>query len=307
MVFHANYANAANYPMYGFDDNELGAALDYLYITRIGTTGYYSAVTGSLTAGRDYYFAIILRAAGAYYFVKEELQYPRWTLIFATDDTVATPLYPLIGVRNSWTAGENTSAFAGVPLETWLPIPLLYDTFTGANGTALDTTDSDTTGPDGQTTPSLTCVEQAGNWDIQANRANPDGAGIVTWDIGEADVMIDCIVNGGAAGQPGIVFRYADANNYWYLQADRAANQLELHEVNGGADNLRTSTAVVINDSTDYMLRVFAYGTQVYGYIDSENRISYALAWLNETSTLHGLYSDNAACEFDDLLIFARE
>jgi len=150
-------------------------------------------------------------------------------------------------------------------------------------------------------------TEQSGDWDIQSNRANPDGAAIATADVGQADVVVDLVVNGGAAGQPGILLRFADTSNYWYLQADRANNQLELHEVNATVDTVRANTAVTINDSTDYTLRAICDGTTIDGFINGGNKISYASASLNSTATIHGLYSDNTACQFDDFTVFARD
>jgi len=98
-----------------------------------------------------------------------------------------------------------------------------------------------------------------------------------------------------------------DASNYWYLQADRANNLLELHEYNATVDTVRANTAVTINDSTDYSLRAIAYGQNIEGYLDEGNQISYGSAALNETKTEHGIRAENTAGQFDDFVIYARD
>ena len=308
MVSHCNFGNINNRLQVGWDSTQNGQAdPEFLRSLGVGLQWVNSALRlAPMIAARDYYFAIVLKTTGAYYFIKESTAYPNWVLLFMSTADATTPLYPTVGAHNAWGAGNNTHTLLRVPEDLWLPTPLMYNTFTGPNGTSLDAVASDATGPDGQVTPTEMCTEQAGNWDIQANRANPDGAGIATWGVGKADVVIDCVVNGGAAGQPGIVLRYTDANNYWYLQADRAANQLELHEMNGGVDTVRANVAAVINDNTDYTLTAVAHGQRITGCINKGSAIVYTLAALNEGVTVHGLWSDNTVCQFDNFLCFSR-
>lgn len=174
--------------------------------------------------------------------------------------------------------------------------PTALSTFTAANGTSLDAITPEVGGA---------WTEQSGAWDIQSNRANPDGAAIATV-VGIADAIVDCVINGGTADNPAIALRFSDTSNYWYLQADRVNNQLELHEYNATVDTVRANVAVTINDSTDYDLRAIAYGQTINGYINAGSRISYGSAVLNETETVHGIRAENTAGQFDDFAIFPR-
>lgn len=250
------------------------------------------------------YLAIVLRSSGGYFFRKIDGA-GDWILVWHVTSGSDDPLY--FGFTD-YSAASDNFGFVRIPDELFTNIiPLAYDTFTGTNGTSLDAHTSDTSGPDSQTVTGRSWTEVVGDWDIQSNEANPDGAAIATCDPGDADVVVDLTVNGGTGGQPGIVLRYKDSNNYWYLQADRANNQLELHEVNGGVDTVRANTAVTINDSTDYNLRAICDGQTIDGYLNGGSKITYSSAVLNETETLHGLYADHAECEFDGFLVFARD
>jgi hypothetical protein len=308
MVCHMNWSALNNRTQLGWDTNQSGqAAGEWLRSLALDLRAGTPTIGITLTTTRDYYFAIVLRAAGAYYFIKEENEFPNWTMIFITESDNSTPLYPMVGAHNLWSAGENVSTLLRKPTRTWLPTPLMYHTFTADNGTSLDAATSDTTGPDGQViNAGEAATEQAGDWDIQSNRANPDGAGIATWDVGNANVMIDCVVNGGAAGNPGIVLRYTDADNYWYVQADRVNDLIEIHEVNASVDTVRDSVAAVIADSTDYTLSAAAFGATIRGWIDKASPVSYTSAILNQGVTVHGLFADDSACQFDNFLVYAR-
>jgi hypothetical protein len=261
---------------------------------------------GNVYADRDYYLAMVLKDAGAYVFIKEITGSPAWVFFWMSDADSTDPIYSIIGVQNAWVAGNNEHELLRVPLDLWLPTPLIYDLFTGDNGTSLDAHGSDTDGPDSQSVGSLTGVEQSAGWDIQANRANPDGAGLHSWELGKANIFFFLKVNGGTAGGPGMLMRYTDTDNYWYLQADRANNRLEIHEVNATVDTVRATAAVAINDSTDYIISGYCHAQSMRCFIDGLSTIAYGTAVLNEGATKHGLFSDNSDCKFDNLLVFAR-
>ena len=261
---------------------------------------------GNVYADRDYYLAMVLKAAGAYVFIKEITGSPAWVFYWMSTANSTATLYAIIGVQNAWGAGNNEHEMLRVPLSTWLPTPLIYDLFTGANGTSLDAHGSDTAGPESQPVGSLTGVEQSGDWDIQSNRANPDGAGMHSWELGKANIFFFLKLNGGTAGGPGMLMRYTDTENYWYLQADRANNRLEIHEVNATVDTVRANAAVAINDSTDYVISGYCHAQSLRCFIDGLSAIAYGTAALNEGATKHGLFSDNSDCKFDNLLVFVR-
>lgn len=308
MVGHVKLGNTGNRFQVGWAGGAgAGQALEFIRSIGAALRVINSPNLETVTNGVDYYLVIVLKAVGAYFFWKVIDSAPVWKLIWMSTANSTGSMMPIEGVHNAWGAGDNEHELLRVPEGLWLPTPLIYDTFTDSNGTSLDAHDSNTSGPDNQDIDSLTGVEQSGDWDIQSNRANPDGAGIHTWDMGKADVFADLVVNGGAAGNPGLLLRFTDTSNYWYLQADRVNNQLELHEVDATVDTVRATAGVVINDSTDYTLRVICEGKTIKGFINGVNLVSYASAALNEGATRHGLFADDAACEFDNFLVFARK
>jgi len=261
-----------------------------------------SSVPVTVTQAGRVNVAVVLRSTGAYYFMKVS---DTWTLLWVGIKFSDATLY-FRSLFSANTYNYTLDEFR-LPKETWLPSPLAYTLFAGANGTSLDALDTLTAGPESQGCTARTWTEESGDWDIQSNKANPDGAGIATVDAGQADVIADLTVDGGTAGQPAICLRFTDTSNYWFLQADRANNQFELHEYNATVDTVRANAAVVFNDSTDYALRAICNGQTIDGWANSLNKISYGSAALNETETEHGLYADHTECEFDDFLVFARD
>jgi len=175
-------------------------------------------------------------------------------------------------------------------------VPVAYSSFDAANGTSLDAITPEVGGA---------WTEQVGGWDIQSNRANPDGNAIATVDSGEADVMVDCTVQTGA-NQLGIMLRYADADNRWEIDVLDAQNLIRIVEENGGSRTVRASGAVAIADGVDYNLRAVAYGQTIDAFVDGGSKISYGSAALNETATLHGLRATDASDEFENFAVYAR-
>jgi len=230
---------------------------------------------------------------GVSYFIKGG-SFSTWTLIWR-DDRIDSDMYATFGT----VGGKGTIDDFRVPDKDLSAVlePVALSTFAASNGTSLDTI-----------TPEVGTgwTEQSGDWDIQSNKANPDGAAIATVASGEADAAVDCTVNGGTSDNPAIVLRLSDTSNLWYLQADKANNQLELHEVNATVDTVRASAAATINDSTDYDLRAIADAQVIDGYLDGGNRISYASASLNETVENHGIRAETSLGQFDNFAVFPR-
>lgn len=274
--------------------------------------GVESPTVAAYVASTDYQVAIILgghdsnktpwRAGqatasylyGAACFVKGGV-FVDWTLLWRTAHNNTPTLYGWFRPYNAAGTIDNFRV-PDVDLSEVLQ-PTALSTFTADNGTSLDAITPEVGGA---------WTEQSGDWDIQANKANPDGAAIATVDTVIANALVDCVVNGGVADQPAIVLRFLDTSNYWYLQADRANNQIELHEYNATVDTVRASAAIAINDSTDYDLRAIADAQTINGFLNTGGKISYALAALNETATVHGIRAENTAGRFDNFTIYSR-
>lgn len=134
----------------GFGRETSGYDAGTIYFASGGDIYYYEnilAKVGTYSGSTDYQTAVVLRSTGAYHFIKGGA-YTNWTLLFPSQGYVVTPLYPNIKSYNAAFTADNIR----IPTATWLPTPLAYDTFTRSDG-AIGS--SETTGPDGQTTPSL--------------------------------------------------------------------------------------------------------------------------------------------------------
>jgi hypothetical protein len=130
---------------------------------------------GGYTNGVSYKVALVMRTSGVYYYIRGGTEYPEWTLInigsIGSNDL--TPYYGYGGSKQAY-----TSEFISVPNTTWLPIPLAYDTF------STDTsTQTESVGPDGQTTPVLDWNRN--NWQVSDGKisCNPS-LGEELWSTG---------------------------------------------------------------------------------------------------------------------------
>jgi hypothetical protein len=137
----------------GFDTNQSGA-LDgnFIYYGMGSVRAYYGNgfvnVYDYSGSGVAYQFATVLKTTGAYNFIKGGV-FTNWSLLWIDNRGSITTLYPSISNGAATFTADNIR----IPTALWLPTPLAYDTFTRADG-AIGS--SETSGPDAQSTPSLT-------------------------------------------------------------------------------------------------------------------------------------------------------
>ncbi len=167
---------------------------------------------------------------------------------------------------------------------------LVTDYFTDPNDTSLHahSPDLDVVGSG--------WTERVGDYDIQINRAtNQSAAGVgslASIPAGKSDVIIDaiiCVGNANGGDNDGIIARRdADNGYYWHVRIASAGDEIQLYEMDGSPTK-RASAAVVIDVETDYDLRMICKGTNISGFVDGGNTISYASASLNQAETVHGI------------------
>jgi len=221
--------------------------------------------------------------------------FANWTLLWRESVNNTTPVYAVFAHYKPWGYLDDFR----VPNKDLSAVlqPTCLSTFTAANGTSLDAITPEVGGA---------WTEQAGNWDIQSNRANSDGAGIATVNAGVADALVDCVVNIAAGGvSAGTILRYTDSTHYWYVEINDTTNTIRLYEQNAGLTQ-RASAAIAIAVSTDYKVRAIAYGQTIDIFLDGGNKASYASAALNETVGVHGLNAVTAGDRFDNFAVFNR-
>jgi len=225
-----------------------------------------------------------------------------WTLIWRSALLNTTPLH---AVFVNYGANGTIDQFRvpDVDLSAVLQ-PTALSTMTAANGTLLPAITPEVGGP---------WTTRTGTFDIQTNRANlsatSGGRDVATVGTGIADVLADVVIrktDGADTGEFGLCLRYSDDNNYWMVVADLAANQLRIIERNGGVETVRANAAVVLTHTTDYTIRAIAYGQTIDAFLDGGNKITYALAALNENATIHGLAGDEVGETWDNFAVYPR-
>lgn len=147
--------------------------------------------------------------------------------------------------------------------------PIFLDTFSGADGTDL-TAHRPEVGPAWAALTAGSVFRLTGSQAALATSA-PGAQDVIAVDVGRADVAIALVTT--AAADSGLVFRAADANNYWMITLGADAAKLWEH-VSGGFNQVvgvavstagAVAVAVVVKGATVTLslggAPVFAYTT----------------------------------------------
>ena len=300
----------------GWSSNvEYATSYDGTQINAVALTIGVNGIAGNPSVSTDYNLAIVLGGYdsngvpwcdgetpsdylyGASFFIQGGEFGAVWHLLWRTRLGNTSTLYAAFSNYNF--AGTIDDFRVPVADLSDVMLPTCFSSFDAANGTSLDAITPEVGG---------SWTEQAGNWDIQGNKANPPGAAahhIATVSAGIADFLGRVTMTAG--GDTGaIVGRFTDTTHYWMVRADQNSNELQIYEVNGGFTK-RASTSVAITGSVDYDLVGIFDGQTIVAFLDGANRISYSSASLNEFVTVHGLYSYGATQPtFDNFHVNAR-
>lgn len=177
---------------------------------------------------------------------------------------------------------------------------LIYDTFTGANGTALTAHAPDINTPGGA------WVQINGTWTIQSNRASVAGDGNVRIAAGVSNYSLSVIaVAVSATSAAGLTGRVQDSSNLWAIQIVNSTNVFRIAEVNGGVTTVRATTSVTISDGVSYTMAGTFNGATITATLDGANSLSYGSATFLQTDPDVGLRAGNDTCTFDDFTVTA--
>lgn len=102
----------------------------------------------------------------------------------------------------------------------------------------------------------------------------------------------------------GVLARFTDANNYYYLIL-RQNNMVELKKIVGGSFSLLDDASFTVAPNTTYTLKLEVIGTALRGYVNGQ-----LLVRANDTSLPSGtngaaLMTSGLSAEFDDVLVTA--
>jgi len=290
---------------FGFNNDttpaEPWSGANTIYVTSAARIWTYdgNSVHYSVTyAATTYIFAVVLRTAGAYFFVKGGA-FTNWTLFDIWGVNVTTPVYAAIDFYDN----VSTSGFIRVPDALWLPAPAAYDTFTRGDG-ALGS--SDIWGPDNQIVTARAWSNRVGTTQIATNKASASalvgGVAIATMDTGTVNAITDATLT-RAGNEVGVVLRYVDADNY--IRAIHDGTNCKLVKRVAAAETDVISAVVALGAGA---IRVIPDGTTFMLYLNNA-RVG-AVSTINDaalqTGTEQGLFSTNVGNTQDLWSIFAR-
>ena len=243
----------------------------------------------------------VLRASGAFYFFKGGA-FTNWTLLYLTNTSSDTPLYPFKSVYDSSLGTDNIR----IPKRLWLPSPLASDGFSTALTDGLATAEG-IAGGLGSGGAGLTWNARVGTWQTAGGVSNAtalDGAiAIRTVDISTPDTIHTCTITKGTTGC-GIVLRYVDTDNYIYANTD-GTNAYLTKRVAGSETNVITAA---ITYAAGKEIRVIAEGTAFRLFYN--NLAVGAVSTISDAGlqagTEIGLYATDVDSTYDNMYTFAR-
>lgn len=262
-----------------------------------------NVTVGASALGTSYIVAVVLRASGAFYFIKGGA-FTNWTMLWSSAGVVDTPMAPVIAAINN--GAGCSSPYIRVPSARWLPTPLASDGFS-AWGTSDGFGHAEgVAGGLGSGGSGLSWTSAIGAWDVLDGVAvcNPSGGiAAATIDSGKTDAITTAKVtrSGGVAG---VLAAYVDADNH--VRAVHNGTNAQLIKRVSGSDTNVISAAATYSAGAE--IRVIREGTAYRLYynnalVGSQQTISDAVF---NGVTKQGLYSTDDAATFDDFVVRAR-
>lgn len=269
----------------------------------------YNATTvnvATFTSNGDYHVALVMRAAGAFYFVYGT-EFSTIRLLGWNAVGTATPLYPAFGGFVAAATYAADYIHLSPPGWGWMPTPLISDGFSAAASDGLGHAEG-IAGGLGVGGSGKSWTASVGTWQVAAGVASATaldgGIAIRTADLGVADAIFECGLT-RSAGNVGIVLRYIDAANYLYAYHD--GTNATLRQVLGGVDTeLIAATAAAYGAGR--VLRCSAIGNEArlyYGTAPAAIGAAVAIDAGLAAATRAGLFTSDLGNTFDNALAYA--
>lgn len=184
------------------------------------------------------------------------------------------------------------------------------DSFTDTNGTLLGAHAMDF---------GSGWTDVVGNHDIQSNSAAANATGStfvggVSMSItpAAANGTYTCEVTGSWSGgspqsDPGIIFRYTNTTNFWYLQFNYSANTVKLFEIVNNAQNLRATQSVTLASGSQHTAKVILNGATISFSVDGGALTVHHSDSFQVAATIVGIFSITqgsppSPCTYNNLL-----
>lgn len=260
-------------------------------------------LVGTMPLSATFELAFAMRATGVMYFIRGG-GYTNWTLLWIDTNSNAGTMYPCVTQ-----ASESIGLLdLKVPVDRWLPTPLISDGFGGAYGTSDGAGHAEATGI-GAGGANVTIADSVGTWGVAAGKlsaaALDGGRAIALSTLSTPDVFARiAITRGAGASADGLVFRRVDANNYAYVTGD--GTNITVRQVVATVDSeVLAPTAYVYGAGG--ALTITAQGNTAQVYYNSA-RIGADLALNAALANGAGIGPLTGAIDvtFDNFVVYAR-
>ena len=290
----------------GWDSTPVGGPTDSVRINgtslQVRAVSGTALVVGAVTTATAYRIAVVIRATGAFYFIKGGA-FTNWTLLYVGATGTYSPIPSVVATGNTSVATVN---YFRVPAARWLPVPLVSDGF----GSAFVSSDGlghaeGIAGGIGAGGSVVAWSQLVGTWassgGVVAASALVGGVALAGVDTDSADVVATVKVT-RSGGTAGLFVRY-DADDF--VRAVHTGTNVQLVKRISGVETTLIDAAATYVAGAE--LRVTCEGQKFRLYynnalIGSEQTITD----INTTSTLHGLRTTNTGNTFDDFVVRAR-
>lgn len=264
-----------------------------------------NVTVGASALGTAYTVAVVLRASGAYYFIKGGT-FTNWTLLWVSTGVTDTPMAPVVAAINN---GAGCSCpYVRVPATPWLPTPLASDGFGSAFGTSDGLGHAEgVNGGIGSGGSGLSWTQDVGTWTIFSAGAKPatvvSSRAIATVNTSKADVVVSAS-HTSSGGSGGIIARYVDSSNYIRLTYN-GANLILTKRLAGTDTDLFTTAATYVAGAP---ITLVCEGTKFRAFynnvaVGAEQTIADAAL---QSGTRQGLTSTNTVNVFDNFTVYSR-
>lgn len=187
--------------------------------------------------------------------------------------------------------------------------PIIQDLFTDTNGTAISA-HTPNFRPNGNA-----WSQTAGtSFFIQSNSLQPNrqiDGDIAIIDSGVSDLSISCDVTPFSIpnnrAYAGIVFRYSDANNFWYIFPDSDNQWVQLYQVQGGVSTERLHNIITLVSGNTYNIRVDCKGNNITFYFNGTEIVTYVSSFNNNATKVGVRYGKSGSpagvCSWDNFKV----
>ncbi|CAI6067220.1 fibronectin type III domain-containing protein [Cohnella sp. JJ-181] len=141
-------------------------------------------------------------------------------------------------------------------------------------------------------------VYLADNFDKGGSKST---AGEAAWTNYSVEAKIKADQWQSIYGRIGLVARFADKDNYYYVYYDNNLGQLTLRKVVGGTESIVASASLTLSTGTQHLFKLEVNGTAIKAYVNGTLKINATDASL--ASGKIGVYTHFAQAYFDDVVV----